>query len=127
MTVKKTTLPSPRNDDRDKVKVETEKMNTLLANIRTGNIIELYELIYAGAKLVRDKIGVPLRNSDRNIKSGWETESDGLRNYNKVLKKEKHKEIFWDENTKRKHQVSLIVQHEEVNQKILAKEQTLKR
>ena len=36
------------------------------------NLTELNELIYAGAKLVSDKIGIPQRNPERNSKSGWE-------------------------------------------------------
>ena len=71
MTEKKTTLPPLRNQDWKKVKVETEKIIKLLPNIPTDNVTELNELIYAGTKLVFDKIGVPLRNTDRNIKPGW--------------------------------------------------------
>ena len=37
-----------------------------------NNITELNVLIYAGAKLVCDKIGVPLKNMNRNSKPGWE-------------------------------------------------------
>ena len=36
------------------------------------NITELIELIYAGAKLVCEKMSVPLRNLNRNKKHGWE-------------------------------------------------------
>ena len=63
MTEKKTALPSLRSQDRKKVKVEIEKINKLFTIIQTNNITELNELIYAGTKLVCDKIGVPLRNS----------------------------------------------------------------
>ena len=68
----KTTLPSLRNQDWKKVQVETEKVNKLLKYIPTDNITELNELIYAGAKLVSDKIETPQRNSNRNAKLGWE-------------------------------------------------------
>ena len=34
------------------------------------NITEVNELIYAGVKLVSEKIGVPHRNSNRNTKPG---------------------------------------------------------
>ena len=47
-------------------------MNELLTDNSTNNIIELNELIYVRSKLVYDKIVVPLRNSNRNSKSGWE-------------------------------------------------------
>ena len=53
-----------------KEKIETEKVNKSLANIPTGYITELNELIYAGEKLLCDKIGVPLRNLNRNTKPG---------------------------------------------------------
>ena len=33
---------------------------------------ELNELIYAGAKLVRDKIAISLRNPKRRTNPGWE-------------------------------------------------------
>ena len=35
-------------------------------------ITGLNELIYAGAKIVSDKIGIPLGNPNKNTKSGWE-------------------------------------------------------
>ena len=41
-------------------------------HILTKNIIQLNELIYAGAKLVCDVIGVPLKSNNRNSKSEWE-------------------------------------------------------
>ena len=36
------------------------------------NITELNEQIYWGAKLVSDKTGVPLKNTNKNFKPGWE-------------------------------------------------------
>ena len=59
MTVKKTTLPSLRNQDWKKVKVETEKVNKLLINIPTNNISEQNDLIHTRGKLIRNKIGIP--------------------------------------------------------------------
>ena len=56
---KKTTLSSKWNTDLKTVKAETEKINKLLTLISTINITELNELIYAGAKLVCEKSGVP--------------------------------------------------------------------
>ena len=58
---KKTTLPSLRNQDWKTVKTETEKINKLLTNMSMKNITELNEQINAGAKLVCNKIGVPLK------------------------------------------------------------------
>ena len=37
-----------------------------------NNITESNELIYAGTKLVSAKISVPLKNTNRNSKPGWE-------------------------------------------------------
>ena len=51
----KTTLPSPRNQDKE----ETEKINDLLANIPTKIISELNQLTYARAKLISKKSGLP--------------------------------------------------------------------
>ena len=59
LSEKKTTLPSFRNQDWRSVKSETEKVNDLLTNLLTNDITELNNLIYAGAKLVCEKIGVP--------------------------------------------------------------------
>ena len=55
MTEKNTTLPSQKPSLK-KVKVENEKINKLLINILTHSITVLNKVIYAGAKLVSDKI-----------------------------------------------------------------------
>ena len=52
-------LPFFRIQDWKKVKVETEKVNKLIPHIPTINITELNKLLYAGAKLADDEIGVP--------------------------------------------------------------------
>ena len=65
MSEQKITLPSVRNQDRKKV-------NKLLKHIPMDSIIELNKLIYSGTKLIRNKIGIPLRNLNRNTKLGWE-------------------------------------------------------
>ena len=56
MSEKKTALPSRRNEDWKIVKAETENINELL--ILSSTNPRLNELIYAGANLVSDKIGV---------------------------------------------------------------------
>ena len=38
----------------------------------TNKIIELNELIYTGAKMFSNKIGIPLRTQNRNTQTGWE-------------------------------------------------------
>ena len=52
MSEKKTTLPSFKNQDWKTVKAVTEEINKSLTHISTNSIMELKELIYAGAKLV---------------------------------------------------------------------------
>ena len=47
-------------------------------DISAGNITDLNELIYAGAKLVCDEIGIPLRNTNRNTKPGCEIRLEEL-------------------------------------------------
>ena len=69
MTEKKITLPSLRKQDWKKIKIETEKVNKLLPDILMGNITELNELIYAGRKLVCEKIGISQGNPNRNTKT----------------------------------------------------------
>ena len=106
-------------------------MNKLLPIIPRGDIMELKELIYAGAKLVNDKIRVPRRNLNGNARPGWEIRLEGqvkkLQQEARILRKEKHVRICWNEKTKIRQQKRLAMQLEEVNQKILAKEVRLKR
>ena len=56
------------------VKSKTEKVNDLLTNIPTNDITELNDLIYAGAKLVCEQIGIPLKTTDRKSKQGQESQ-----------------------------------------------------
>ena len=90
---KEVTLLSLKNQDWKKIKVKSEKVNKLLKNISTDNITELNELIYAGEKLVSDKIGIPQKKPNRNTKVGWEMKLEGqikkLRQQAKLQSKEK--------------------------------------
>ena len=61
----------PQEPRSEKAKVEKEKVNKS-KNIPTGNITELNKLIYAGVKLISDKIGISLKSLKRNTKPGWE-------------------------------------------------------
>ena len=74
MSEKKTTLPSLRNQDGRTVKAETEKVNDLLTNILTNDITELNNLICAGSKLVYNKIGIPLKPTNRKSKPGGDSD-----------------------------------------------------
>ena len=66
MNSEKTTLISLRNIEWRTVKTEATKINQVLPNILTNNITELNELIYAGAKLVCEKIRIPLKSMKKN-------------------------------------------------------------
>ena len=46
------------------------KINHILPYIPTNNITELNELIYPGAKLVCEKIGIPSKSTTKKSKSG---------------------------------------------------------
>ena len=65
-------LPSLRNIEWRIVKAATNKMNQVLTYISTNNITELNELIYAGAKLVCEKIRIPSKSTKEKSKPGWE-------------------------------------------------------
>ena len=72
MNSEKTTLPSLRNIEWRTVKTETNKINQELPYISTNNITELNEQIYAGAKLICEKIGIPSKSAKKASKRGWE-------------------------------------------------------
>ena len=44
-------------------------MTQILTFISTNNITELNELLYAGAKLVCEKIGIPTKSTQKKIKT----------------------------------------------------------
>ena len=93
----KTTLPSLRNIEWRIVKAETNKVNQVLTCISTNNITELNELIYAGAKLVCEKIGIPSKNMKEKSKPGWEFRLETqIENLQKQLKMIKQKKKRWN-------------------------------
>ena len=69
---KKPALLSLRNQDWERIKPETEKINVLLTNIPTNCTSELNNLIHIGAKFVCEKIGVPMTDTKKEFKLGWE-------------------------------------------------------
>ena len=93
MNGKKITSPSLRNIEWRTVKTETEKVNQVLTYLSTNNITELNELIYAGVKLVCEKIGIPSKKHEEKIKTGWEirqeTQIKNLRKLTKMIKQRK--------------------------------------
>ena len=72
MSEQTTTFQSLRNKDWKKVKLEIEKANKLLQHILTDSNTEMNELICAGGKLFRHKIGILQRNPKRKTKPGRE-------------------------------------------------------
>ena len=68
MNREKTTLASLRNIEWRTVKTETNKLNQVLPYMSTNNVAELNGLIYAGAKLACEKIGMP-QKARRKIKT----------------------------------------------------------
>ena len=68
MRSEKTILPSLRDIEWKKLKIEMEKISYILPYIPTNNITELNELIYAGAKLVCEKIGITSKSTKKQLK-----------------------------------------------------------
>ena len=85
MSSEKTILRSLRNMEWKTLKIETNKINHILPYIPTNDITELNELIYAGAKLVCEKIGIPSKSTKKQSKSGWEIR---LKTQKKPLRKQ---------------------------------------
>ena len=92
MNSEKTILPSLRNIEWKTLKIETNKIYHILPYIPTNNITELYELIYAGAKLVCENIGIPSKSTKKQQKPGWE-----FRLELQIKKKYENKPEWWRE------------------------------
>ena len=104
-----------------------KKISQVITYISTDNIIELNQLIYAGAKLVCEKIGILSKSMKKKSKPGWEIRLETqLKKSTKTGQNEKNMREHVE--TKRKRQLKKkIIQLEEINQKVLAKEGRLKR
>ena len=70
MNGEKTTLSSLRNIVWRAVNTETNKINQVIPYKSTNNITELNEQIYAGTKLVCEKIGIPFKGTKKKSKPG---------------------------------------------------------
>ena len=129
MAEKKTTLRSLGIQDWRKVMFETEKVNDLWRNIPTNNNTELNDWIYPGAKLVCEKIGTPLKSTDKKSKPGWEIrlESQIKELYDKQKYRQKQNMKIYSDAAEKARQLKRKVQLEETNKKELAKERRLKR
>ena len=68
MNSEKTILPSLRNIEWKTLKIETNKIDHILPYIPMNNITELNELIYAGAKLVCENIGIPSKKQQQKTR-----------------------------------------------------------
>ena len=91
MSNEKNILPSFKNIEWKTLKIETNKINNILPYIPTNNITDLNELIYAGAKLVCEKIGIPSKSTKEQSKPGWEirleTQIKNLRKQARMIRK----------------------------------------
>ena len=95
----------------------------------TNNITELNELIYAGAKLVCGKIGIPSKSTKKKVKtrmgnSTGNADKKNLRKQAKMIKQRKETGTCRDKNAT---QGKITIQLKEINHKVQAKEGRLKR
>ena len=94
MNSEKTTLPSLWNIESRTLKTETNKINQILPYISMNNITKLNELIYAGVKLVCEKIDAHTKSTKKQSKQGWEiwleTQMKNLRKQAKIVKQKDH-------------------------------------
>ena len=85
--------------------MKTGKINQLLTYIPTKNITELNELI--SAKLIREKIGIPLKSMNKKSKPWWEiwleTQIRKVRKQAKMIKQRKNAGICSDKKEKKQH------------------------
>ena len=107
-----------RNKECRTVKTETNKINQVLPYISTNDITELDKLIYAGAKFVSEKIGIPSKSTKEKSKPGWEirleTQIKNLRKQTKMIKQRKDEGIY--RNKKEKAiQEKIKIQLEKIN------------
>ena len=95
MSSEKTTLPSIRNIEWKTLKRETNKINHVLSYIPTNNITELNELIYASAKLVCEKTGIPSKSTKKQPKLGWEFRREmQIKKNTKTSRNDKKREVL---------------------------------
>ena len=100
--------------------------NKSSTNMYTNKIItEFNESIYAGVKLGCEKIGIPLKSTNKKSKPGWEIRLEmqirKLRKQAKMIKQRKNAGTCWDKKEKNNTR-KITIQLEEINQKELAKE-----
>ena len=99
-----------------------------MTNIPKKNIMELKDLIYTGVISVCGKIGVPVNNTNRKTKSGWEIRLETLRiklQQQAKMQRQKSKKIY--SGVAKRAQLERKILFEETNQNLLAKEARLRR
>ena len=110
------------------MKTETNKINQELPYTSTNNITELNELIYAGAKLVCEKIGIPSKSTNEKSKQDRKFKADkNLRKQAQMKNQRKNAGIYWNKKEKATQKKNSNKTLGEINQKVLAKEGRLKR
>ena len=92
----KTTLPSLRNIEWRTVKTEANKINQILLYISINHITELNEQIYARAKLVCEKIGIPSKNTKKNQNQDGKFDWKYTKKFKKICQNDKTKERCWN-------------------------------
>ena len=129
MNCGKTNQPSLRNIEWGSLKTATNKINHILPYISTNIITELNELIYAGAKLVYEKIGIPSKSAKKQSKPGWEIRLETqIKNLQKRAKMVKQKDPrICGKRIEKTTQENITLKHEEINQKVLENEGRLNR
>ena len=96
----------------------------MLPYISINNISELNDLIYAGAILLCEKIGIPSKSTKKQSKPGWEVRLETqIKNLRKLAKMVKQKDPrIYRKRMAKTTQEKITVQLEGINQKVLAKE-----
>ena len=93
MNSEKIPLSPLKNIEWKIVRAETNKVNQVLTYLSTNNMTELNELIYAGAKIVCEKIGILSKSTKEKSKPGWkfrlETQIKNPRKQAKMIKQKK--------------------------------------
>ena len=119
MNSEKTNLPSLRNIEWRTLKTETNKINQILPYLSTNSIIELNELIYTGAKLVCEKIGIPPISTKKQSKPGWKIRLETqIKNLRKQAKMVKQKDLgIYGKRMEKTTRENITIQIEEINQK----------
>ena len=67
----KTQLPSLRKVNAKELKQTVELVNTVMHNVITNSIIEMNNLLFAGAYVVAEKLGKMKKNRNENRKELW--------------------------------------------------------